>query len=142
MLGRVFERETSTTGDPRAPVWVSSLVDGQRLAPGRAVIQGDAVTTERGTVAWRLLPQGDSRAITGGMAPLQREGGGTPTPGERGVWQVTLQLPVEGRYLLQVSQPWPGTRTTQDSAPVDTTRVDTDSVDTDWLDTKTLLVVG
>lgn len=127
-LGHAFERDTSASGDPRAPVWVSSLVDGQRLSPGKAVIQGDAVTTERGTVAWRLVPEGSAREVAQGLTPLHREDGSTPASGERGVWQVTLQLPTEGRYVLQVSQPWPQTRA---GLP---------QPDTDWLDTKTLVV--
>jgi hypothetical protein len=101
-------------------VWVSSLVDSQQLVPGRAVIQGDAVTTSTGVVPWRLLSGDGLREISSGVATLRRETGGTPRAGERAVWEVELQLPAEGRYEFEVSQPWPGTTTT-------------------WVDSKTLV---
>jgi hypothetical protein len=115
--------------DPRAPVWVSSLVDGQHLAPGHAVIQGDAVMTDRGSVAWRLLGP-DGAPIQSGVAPLRRESGGAPRGGERGLWDVSLRLPAPGRYEFEVSQSWPGAqpRTAATPAPAD------------WVDSKTLLV--
>jgi hypothetical protein len=115
--------------DPRAPVWVASLVDGQRLVPGRAVIQGDAVQTPRGAVAWRLVDESGTQ-LNAGFAPLRPEPAGTLPVGGRGVWEVTLQLPAPGRYRFEVRQPWPGTRTAADPA----------WMKVDWVDSKTLLV--
>ncbi|MDQ1288657.1 MAG: hypothetical protein QG622_2223 [Actinomycetota bacterium] len=121
-LNRTFQRDTRPATDLRAPVWVSSLVDGQKIAPGRAVVQGDAVRADGDTVTWRLLREGSGTPLADGTVPLRTKAGAVPRIGERGVWQVTLQLPDEGQYEFQVSQPWPG------------------SSGTLWTDTKTLLV--
>lgn len=115
--------------DPVAPVWVSSLVDGQRLVAGHAVIQGDAVAGAGGTVAWRLVDAGGTQ-IADGAAPLRREAGGAPRVGERGVWEVTLQLPSPGTYRFEVRQAWPAAHA--GDAPAATS--------VDWVDTKTLVV--
>lgn len=115
--------------DPRAPVWVASLVDGQRLVPGRAVIHGDAVQTPRGTVAWRLVDETGTQ-LNAGFAPLRPEQAGTLPVGGRGLWEVTLQLPTPGRYRFEVRQSWPGTRTAADPG----------WMKVDWVDSKTLRV--
>ena len=113
----------------RAPVWVASVGDGQRLVPGRAVIAGDAARTARGTVTWRLLdPTGVQ--VDGGQAPLRQETQDSVRVGDRGVWEVALQLPTTGRYRFEVAQSWPGARTATDPA----------WVRLDWVDSKTLLV--
>jgi hypothetical protein len=123
---------TSRDASDRAPVSVDSLVDGQRLVAGRAVIQGDAVQTTRGTVAWRLI-DAHGVQVNGGQAPLRpqtQDQQGQLRIGDRGVWEVALQLPAAGRYRFEVAQPWPGTRNAAD--PV--------WLKVDWVDTKTLLV--
>ena len=108
---------------------MSSLIDGQRLAPGRAVIQGDAAMTEANTVTWRLLAA-DGTQLADGVAPLreQRQDENSSRAGERGRWEATLRLPALGRYQFQVSQTWPRSHLSP-----------TDAI-TSWVDSKTLLV--
>jgi hypothetical protein len=126
-LDRRFARDAA---DPRAPVWVSSLVDAQQLTLGRAVIQGDAVTTATGTVSWQLRSGDGSAEIGSGVTTLHREDGGVPAAGDRAVWEVELQLPAPGRYEFRVSQSWPDPTTSPNPAT---------SADP-WVDTKTLIV--
>jgi hypothetical protein len=129
-LGRVFERSASAVDDPRAPIWVSSLVDRQKLTAGAAVIQGDAVrTAHSGTIAWRLLDRTRDRQVGEGTVPLRREDGALPGIGERGLWRVTVELPDSGRYEFQTSQPWPDAAGRQEAwSP------------RSWVDTKILIV--
>jgi hypothetical protein len=120
-LGRDFTRAFGAD-DPRAPVWVSSLTDGQHLAQGVAVVRGDAVTTATGSVSW-LLRGADGSTVSTGLATLHRDDGRPASVGERGVWELTVHLPAAGRYRLEVSQTWPQATST----------------DLPWVDTKTLI---
>jgi hypothetical protein len=113
----------SGADDPRAPVWVSSVVDHQQLARGTAVARGDAITTDTGTVGWTLYGA-DGVTLAGGSSVLRREDGRPSSAGERGVWAISVQLPSAGSYLLAVSQSWP--RAAAGDPP--------------WTDTKTLIV--
>jgi hypothetical protein len=121
-LDRDFSRSTGAD-DPRAPVWVSSVVNDQRLAAGAAVVRGDAITTGTGTVGWTL--QGaDGAPLASGTSALHRDDGSPARAGERGVWELSEQLRSAGSYLLAVSQSWP--RASVGDRP--------------WSDTKTLIV--
>ena len=120
-LDRDFTR-TFGADDPRAPVWVSSLSDGQHLARGTATVRGDAVTTATGSVDW-LLRGADGSTVATGVAGLHREDGHPANVGERALWELTVDLPAPGRYRLEVSQSWPQAART----------------DPPWVDTKTLI---
>ena len=118
-LGTTFTR-TLGDADPRAPVWVSSLTDGQRLRQGPAVVSGDATTTDSGAVQWALTgPDGDTVAT--GSQRLVRQDGSVPRVGERALFTLRVTLPAPGVYRLAVTQGWPWA-----------------TPDLTWTDTKTL----
>jgi len=101
-IGRDFTRAGT---DPRAPAWISSVIYGQHLRTGIAVVTGDAVTTGDGTVAWSLA--GPNGRVTTGAERLVRDDGSTARAGERGVFRLRLPLKDKGTYRLSVSQLWP-----------------------------------
>jgi len=143
LFGRVglttsFER-TVAEGDPRAPVWVNSVVDGQGLAAGTVTISGDvAVGSE--PVRWRLrrvtaggsspLPTaedvgsglaetGAGRTSTAEARPGTRPGtlsgvtdGAAPDAPSRIVWQIHPTMSEPGTYQLDVTvDGWTETKT-------------------------------
>jgi hypothetical protein len=89
-------------GDPRAPVWISSLVDGQALRVGTAMVTGDAAN---GTpVHWTLRrTDGDQETeVASGLATPVSDG--TPTSaGGRAEWRVEVPLAQPGSYIVEVS---------------------------------------
>lgn len=136
LFGRVrlsdpFER-TLAEGDPRAPVWVNSIVDGQRLGTGTATIVGD-VAAGSGPVGWRLRRvTGDAGSGTGASPTTEDAGSGTadvqasapsgstpaiaptgtPDAPARIVWTAHLTLSAPGTYLLDVGiDGWTDTKT-------------------------------
>ncbi|HEX2810881.1 MAG TPA: hypothetical protein VHN80_32345, partial [Kineosporiaceae bacterium] len=121
-LDRDFSRSTGAD-DPRAPVWVSSVVNNQQLARGAAVVRGDAITTATGTVSW-ALKDADGATLDGGTSDLRRDDGSPARQGDRGVWQLSVHLPSAGHYTLAVSQNRPHAA----------------AGDPPWTDTKTLIV--
>jgi hypothetical protein len=121
-LADPFRRATGD-GDLRAPVWVSSVEDGQQLRRGTAVISGDAATTAARSVRWSLIRAADEAVVTRGTADLTRVDGRSPEVGERGVFSIRLSVPAAGRYRLAVEQDWAG-----------------DASRAPWTDTKTLVV--
>jgi hypothetical protein len=123
------QRVSRDADDPRAPVWVSSLVDGQPLKVGTAVIKGDAVTSSTGTVYWRLFDESGGQVAVG-SSPLHTTAGSTPRLEYRGEWEATVTLSAPGRYRFEVSQSWPGTRMPDDPT----------WMSVPWVDTKTLVV--
>jgi len=92
--------------DPRAPVWISSVSDGQRVRQGAALVSGDAVTTDTGTVQWTLTGPDGATAATGSQR-LVRQDGSLPLAGERSLFTLHLTLPEPGSYQLTVTQTWP-----------------------------------
>jgi hypothetical protein len=123
-LGRAYPR-AGGQDDPRAPIWISSISDGQRMVPGPATISGDAMTTTAGSVSWSLIGP-DGTVAESGTATLTHEDGTPARAGERAVWRARMTLPAPGRYQLQVGQTWP-------DDPRDALA---------WTDTKTLDVVA
>jgi hypothetical protein len=120
-LQTTFTRSTGDT-DPRAPVWISSIADGQHLSTGLAKISGDAVTTGTGAVDWSLTAPDGTTVGTGSRA-LARADGTVPQVGERGVFELQVPVPLAGEYQLTVTQHW----ATGDRSAT-------------WTDTKTLQV--
>jgi hypothetical protein len=103
-LGRAYSRAYGQS-DPRAPVWISTVADGQRFGRGNAIIGGDATTTQSGTVEWTLTgPEGTTVAT--GSQRLTREDGMATRTGERGNFQLHLLMPDAGIYRLTVTQRW------------------------------------
>jgi hypothetical protein len=91
--------------DLRAPVWISSIADGQHLSTGLARISGDAVTAQTGAVEWSLTGPEGTTAVTGSRQ-LTRSDGTVPQAGERGVFELQIPLPIAGEYELSVTQHW------------------------------------
>jgi hypothetical protein len=105
-LNQEFGRTTGG-GDPRAPIWINTLIDGQRLQVGTATVEGDAVASAAGPVGWTLyLLDGDRQtSVVSGRAELVTDRATTPELGQRGTWRVVrLPLTEPGTYLLQVVQ--------------------------------------
>jgi hypothetical protein len=108
-LHRGFTRDTATA-DPRAPVWISSVTDGQPVRPGITVVSGDALMTGTGVITWSLTGAGGVLVTSGQQELTRAEGSRQPArPGERAVFQIQLLLPAPGRYVVSVTQLWPGT---------------------------------
>jgi hypothetical protein len=104
-LDREFARGAGPD-DPRAPVWVSTLREGQQLRQGAATVSGDAIVTEAGTVSWSL-DRPDGSVAASGAVELLRQDGQRPRPGERALWQLSLPLAQHGRFVFRVRQSWP-----------------------------------
>ena len=100
-LQSAFSRSLAD-GDPRAPVWISSLVDGQAVKVGTAKVTGDAAN---GTpVRWTLRrTDGDTEAeVATGLATPASDA--TPAAaGGRSEWQLELPLAQPGAYILEVA---------------------------------------
>jgi hypothetical protein len=98
---------TRSVGDDdlRAPVWISSIADGQHLSTGLARISGDAVTTQTGAVDWSLTGPEGTTAVNGSRQ-LTRADGTVPLAGERGVFELQVPVPLAGEYELSVTQHW------------------------------------
>ncbi|MFN8081612.1 MAG: hypothetical protein U0Q19_18805 [Kineosporiaceae bacterium] len=117
-IDQPFER-TLAGGDPRAKVWINSIVDGQTVDTGTATVTGDAAA-DSFPVRWTLrrltgAGQADATATVDTRADF-----GTPVPNPTGqgadsprqAWQITLPLPTPGTYLLDVTvDGWSETKT-------------------------------
>ncbi len=110
-LNRPFERSLGPD-DPRAPVWVSSLVDGERLAVGTATVTGDSAVSAGppapASGRWTLERLGQdgwaSETVgSGTLLPVLDAAADTSTASRR-AWQITVALSEPGRYLLRVEQ--------------------------------------
>ncbi len=130
---RTVER-TIGAADPRAPVWISSLSEGQTVKVGQLTISGDAVPDR--PVTWTLARlDGDAQQIVAtGLARATDEdlaetvisaaaapaaatptgstatgstaaGPAAPPVPTRVTWTVTATLPGPGRYLITVEVP-------------------------------------
>lgn len=100
-LQSAFSRSLAD-GDPRAPVWISSLVDGQAVKVGTAKVTGDAAN---GTpVRWTLRrTDGDTETeVATGLATPASDGTATAA-GDRSEWHIELPLAQPGSHILEVT---------------------------------------
>ncbi|HEY6793669.1 MAG TPA: hypothetical protein VI248_03185 [Kineosporiaceae bacterium] len=106
-LNATFARGTGAT-DPRAPIWLSSVTDGQQVRAGALQVSGDALTTGTGTISWALTDAAGT-VVARGQEVLRRADGSSPPPraGERAVFQIHVTLPARGHYVIAVTQDWP-----------------------------------
>lgn len=116
-IDRPLER-TLADGDPRAKVWINSIIDGQTLSTGTATITGDAAT-EVFPVRWTLRRLPGTEQTDPAVVDTEADFG-TPVPNPTGqaadsprqAWQITLPLPTPGTYLLDVTvEGWSETKT-------------------------------
>ena len=100
-LTRPFRRGDQPGGtDPRAPVWIDSLGEGDRVPAGPLNVQGEA-TGSAGRLTWTLT-RGGVTVATGTVRPVTPSGG-TPSGTARGAWTVQLDPPDAGPYTITVS---------------------------------------
>lgn len=103
-LGRPFER-TIGDADPRVPIWISSLREGDTLSTGTATITGDSARSNT-SATWSLYRSDGvgleaSPAASGTTSWVPEDG--APTSARR-AWQLTMPLPQPGIYVLSVEQ--------------------------------------
>jgi hypothetical protein len=90
--------------DPRAPIWVSSITDGQQVRAGAPItVRGDADLPLIGVdspLRWRLETLGDSPATVadGDLWVVDNL-----SPPSRSTWEVQLPRLAAGRYVLTVT---------------------------------------
>jgi hypothetical protein len=136
-LGRL-DRALTRAGnpDPRAPVWIADLAEGQVLRPGRLKVTGDGTNLGQSQVRVVLRYNGDV-TVRDVIVPLQRtDPQGTPigpvAKGQRGQWSIAgWPVTRPGTYTLVVSGP-----TAAEPNPTDLTAFPDDT----WWDSRTFVV--
>jgi hypothetical protein len=122
-LAEPFTR-TVADGDPRAPVWISSLVDGQSLAPGTVTVAGDVATGASARWILTRLDTGAAVEVGAGSVTLlapevstDPETEGTASSRTRQEWLAEIPVTEPGRYQVAVATDgigggrWTDTRT-------------------------------
>jgi hypothetical protein len=106
LLATPFER-TIGDADPRVPIWISSLREGDTLSTGTATITGDSVRGDS-PATWSLYRSRDDGigveqdpAASGTTQWVPEEGTSTSA---RRAWQLTMPLARSGTYVLSVEQ--------------------------------------
>ena len=103
-LGAPFQRE-GPDADPRAPIWVNSVTDGERLRAGTAfTVTGDADLAVPAAPdvppQWQVQRDGEAADVVawGDLAVVD-----TRTPPARSSWEADLPPLPAGGYLLSVT---------------------------------------